>query len=68
MKTAHIDGGVPVIELRLPAMSPFVFGALVQFFELSCAVSALISKVNPFDQPGVEAYKKNLFEILGLER
>jgi len=68
VKAAHIDGGVPVIELRLPEMSPFFFGALVQFFELSCAVSALISKVNPFDQPGVEAYKKNLFGILGLER
>lgn len=67
-KDAHIAGGVPVIELSIPSVSPYYFGALVQFFEISCAVSALISKVNPFDQPGVEAYKKNLFSILGLKK
>jgi glucose-6-phosphate isomerase len=67
-KAAHIDGGVPVIELSAPDMSPYSFGALVYFFELSCAVSALVSRVNPFDQPGVEAYKKNLFSILGLKK
>lgn len=67
-KDAHITGGVPVIELSIPSVSPYNFGALAQFFEISCAVSALISKVNPFDQPGVEAYKKNLFSILGLKK
>jgi glucose-6-phosphate isomerase len=66
-KKAHVDGGVPVVELTVPEFSPYCFGALVQFFELSCAVSALLGGVNPFDQPGVEAYKKNLFEILGLK-
>jgi glucose-6-phosphate isomerase len=68
VKKAHIDGGVPVIELRAPAMSAESFGALAYFFERSCAVSALISGVNPFGQPGVEAYKKNLYAILGLSK
>jgi len=63
---AHIDGGVPVIELCVPSISAASFGALAYFFERSCAVSALVSGVNPFGQPGVEAYKKNLFAILGL--
>jgi glucose-6-phosphate isomerase len=68
VKAAHIDGGVPVVELTVPEMTAYHFGALAQFFEMSCAVSALISKVNPFDQPGVEAYKKNMYAILGLEK
>jgi glucose-6-phosphate isomerase len=68
VKAAHIDGGVPVIELRIPVMSAYWFGALVQFFELACAASAVISGVNPFDQPGVEAYKKNMYAILGLQK
>jgi len=66
VKKAHIDGGVPVLELCAPELSAGSFGALVYFFERACAVSALISGVNPFGQPGVEAYKKNLFAILGL--
>ena len=66
VKKAHIDGGVPVLELCLPRMSAASFGALAYFFMRSCAVSSLISGVNPFGQPGVEAYKKNLFAILGL--
>lgn len=66
VKKAHIDGGVPVIELKLPSLSAASFGALAYFFMRSCAVSSLISGVNPFGQPGVEAYKKNLFAILGL--
>ena len=66
VKKAHIDGGVPVIELCAPNLSARSFGALAYFFMRSCAVSALLSGVNPFGQPGVEAYKKNLFAILGL--
>jgi len=66
VKKAHIDGGVPVIELCLPMLTAASFGALAFFFMRSCAISSLISGVNPFGQPGVEAYKKNLFAILGL--
>ena len=66
VKKAHIDGGVPVLELCLPELSAATFGALAYFFMRSCAISSLISGVNPFGQPGVEAYKKNLFAILGL--
>ena len=66
VKKAHIDGGVPIIELLLPNLSAKSFGALAYFFKRSCAVSSLISGVNPFGQPGVEAYKKNLYAILGL--
>ena len=66
VKKAHIDGGVPVMELCLPELSATSFGALIYFFQRSCAISALLSGVNPFGQPGVEAYKKNLFAILGL--
>ena len=66
VKKAHIDGGVPVIDLSVPCLSAESFGALVYFFKRSCAVSALLSGVNPFGQPGVEAYKKNLYAILGL--
>ena len=66
VKKAHIDGGVPVIELGAPGMSAASFGAFAYFFERSVAISAVVSGVNPFGQPGVEAYKKNLFAILGL--
>jgi len=66
VKKAHIDGGVPVIELCAPSLSAASFGALAYFFQRSCAISAIVSGVNPFGQPGVEAYKKNLFSILGL--
>jgi glucose-6-phosphate isomerase len=66
VKQAHIDGGVPVIELCAPSLSAASFGALTYFFKRSCAISSLVSGVNPFGQPGVEAYKKNLFAILGL--
>ena len=66
VKDAHIGGGVPVIELFVPSLSAASFGALAYFFERSCAISSLVSGVNPFGQPGVEAYKKNLFAILGL--
>ena len=62
---AHIDGGIPVMELILQDMGETAFGWLVYFFEFSCALSAMIQGVNPFDQPGVEAYKTNMFKLLG---
>ncbi len=61
---AHISGQVPVIQLTLPCISPRSLGALFYFFELSCGISAHMAGVNPFDQPGVEAYKKNFFPFL----
>lgn len=62
---AHFDGGVPCLELHMDEISESSIGYLIAFFETSCAVSALMLGVNPFDQPGVEAYKKNLFGIMG---
>lgn len=62
---AHVDGGVPNIVIQLPAMNPYHFGYLIYFFEKACAVSGYVLGVNPFDQPGVEAYKRNMFELLG---
>ncbi len=62
---AHNDGGVPNIVIELEDRSAASFGYLVYFFELACAVSGYILGVNPFDQPGVEAYKKNMFALLG---
>lgn len=62
---AHIDGGVPNLIINVPEISPYYFGQLVYFFEKSCAVSGYLLGVNPFDQPGVEAYKKNMFALLG---
>lgn len=64
-KVAHSDGGVPSLELQLGRLSETTLGELFAFFETACAVSALLLGVNPFDQPGVEAYKKNLFALLG---
>jgi len=64
-KVAHSDGGVPSLELNLRELSESSLGELFAFFETACAVSALLLGVNPFDQPGVEAYKKNLFALLG---
>lgn len=61
---AHNDGGVPIITVSVPELSEFYIGQLIYFFELSCAVSGYILDVNPFDQPGVEAYKKNMFALL----
>lgn len=62
---AHVDGGVPNILIEVPDMSAHTYGYLVYFFELSCAMSGYLLGVNPFDQPGVEAYKKNMFALLG---
>jgi glucose-6-phosphate isomerase len=62
---AHIDGGVPNIRIVIPAISEYYIGQLVYFFEFACALSGYTLGVNPFDQPGVEAYKKNMFALLG---
>ena len=62
---AHTDGGVPNIILRLPRLDEYNLGYLFYFFEKTCAMSAYLLGVNPFDQPGVEAYKKNMFKLLG---
>lgn len=62
---AHTEGGVPNIVLELPEMNEYGFGYLVYFFEKACAVSGYLLGVNPFDQPGVESYKKNMFALLG---
>ena len=62
---AHADGGCPVISIDCGELTEENLGGLFWFFELSCAVSAYMLGVNPFDQPGVEAYKKNMFELLG---
>ena len=64
-KAAHISGGVPVTEIRLPEICEESVGALIYFFEYACGVSGYISGVNPFNQPGVEAYKTNMFRLLG---
>ena len=65
VKAAHISGGVPNIGISVPARDEAGFADLVCFFELACAISGYMSGVNPFDQPGVEAYKKNMFKMLG---
>lgn len=62
---AHTDGGVPNLLITVPEISAYHFGQLVYFFEKACAISGYLLGVNPFDQPGVEAYKKNMFALLG---
>ncbi len=62
---AHVDGGVPNIVIDLEDKSEHSLGYLIYFFELACAISGYVLGVNPFDQPGVEAYKKNMFALLG---
>ncbi|MEE4115339.1 MAG: glucose-6-phosphate isomerase [Marinilabiliaceae bacterium] len=64
---AHVDGGVPVIRIELRELKEHAIGELMYFFEISCAVSGYVLGVNPFDQPGVEAYKTNMFRLLGKE-
>ena len=65
---AHVDGGVPVITVEAGKLDAAKVGELFWFFELACAVSAYTLGVNPFDQPGVEAYKTNMFALLGKEQ
>ena len=62
---AHVDGGVPNIIIQIPEISARTIGELIYFFEMGCALSGYMLEVNPFDQPGVEAYKKNMFALLG---
>ena len=62
---AHVDGGVPVITMDMGPLNDRKLGELFYFFELACGVSAYMLGVNPFDQPGVEFYKKNMFQLLG---
>jgi glucose-6-phosphate isomerase len=61
---AHVDGGVPVIRIELPELNEYYLGQLIFFFEKACGISGYLLDVNPFDQPGVEKYKKNMFALL----
>ncbi|GHT68042.1 glucose-6-phosphate isomerase [Bacteroidia bacterium] len=61
---AHVDGGVPNISIEIPSLTPFYLGELIYFFEKACGISGYMLGVNPFDQPGVEEYKKNMFALL----
>ena len=62
---AHLDGDVPVMRIEIPEISEYYLGQLIYFFEKACAISAYYLGINPFDQPGVEAYKRNMFALLG---
>ncbi len=62
---AHLEGGVPNIRITIPEINEYNIGELIYFFEKACGISGYILGVNPFDQPGVEAYKRNMFQILG---
>ncbi|MGN0032635.1 MAG: glucose-6-phosphate isomerase [Candidatus Limimorpha sp.] len=62
---AHVDGGVPNISIVIPSINANVIGQLIYFFEMGCALSGYMLEINPFNQPGVEAYKKNMFALLG---
>lgn len=62
---AHVDGGVPNINIRIPKLDEKSLGQLIYFFEMACGISGYILGVNPFNQPGVEAYKANMFALLG---
>lgn len=61
---AHVDGGVPNLKISIPALDEYSLGQLIYFFEKACGISGYLLGVNPFDQPGVEAYKKNMFALL----
>ena len=63
-RLAHVDGGVPNMRLSVPQLNEYYIGQLIYFFEIACGISGLIENVNPFNQPGVEAYKKNMFALL----
>ena len=61
---AHVDGGVPNLKVEMPRLNEYYIGELLYFFEKACGISGYLLGVNPFDQPGVEAYKKNMFALL----
>jgi glucose-6-phosphate isomerase len=61
---AHVDGGVPNLRIEIPELNEYYLGQLIYFFERACGLSGYTLDVNPFDQPGVEAYKKNMFALL----
>ena len=63
-RLAHVDGGVPNILVNVPELNAYYLGQLIYFFEKACGISGLLEAVNPFNQPGVEAYKKNMFALL----
>ena len=63
-RLAHVDGGVPNIRISIPKLNEYYIGQLIYFFEKACGISGLVQQVNPFNQPGVEAYKKNMFALL----
>ncbi len=63
-RLAHVDGGVPNIRISVPKLDAYYIGQLIYFFEIGCGISGLLLGVNPFNQPGVEAYKKNMFALL----
>ena len=63
-RLAHVDGGVPNLLITIPTVNERYLGQLIYFFEKACGVSGYMLGVNPFDQPGVEAYKKNMFALL----
>lgn len=63
-RLAHVDGGVPNIRISVPELNEYYIGQLIYFFEIACGISGLVEEVNPFNQPGVEAYKKNMFALL----
>ena len=62
---AHVDGGVPNLMVTVPKIDEFYLGELIYFFEFACGVSGYTLGVNPFNQPGVESYKRNMFALLG---
>lgn len=64
-RMAHVDGGVPVMRLEISRIDEYNLGQLIYFFERACGISGYLLGVNPFDQPGVEAYKRNMFALLG---
>jgi len=64
-RLAHMDGGVPNLIVELDALNEYTYGEMVYFFEKACGLSGLLLGVNPFDQPGIEAYKVNMFALLG---
>jgi glucose-6-phosphate isomerase len=61
---AHVDGGVPNMKVEVPELNAYYIGQLIYFFEKACGISGYLLEVNPFNQPGVEAYKKNMFALL----